>query len=56
MRRVRAAIVNDTQGLRRICPACQLDPYLPFLGDTLAQYPPLLATRLFEMDERTHQP
>jgi hypothetical protein len=39
---VRAAIVNDTQGVRRgTCRATQLDPYLPFLRDTLAQYPRL---------------
>jgi transposase len=47
---VRAAIVNDTQGLRRgTCRATQLDPYLPFVRDTLGQYPRLRATRLFEM-------
>ena len=47
---VRAAIVNDTQGVRRgTCRATQLDPYLPFMRDTLAQYPRLRATRLFEM-------
>jgi transposase len=47
---VRAAIVNDTQGVRRgPCRATQLDPYLPFVRDTLAQYPRLRATRLFEM-------
>jgi transposase len=47
---VRAAIVNDTQGVRRgTCRATQLDPYLPFVRDTLAQYPRLRATRLFEM-------
>ena len=47
---VRAALVNDTQGVRRgTCRATQLDPYLPFLRDTLAQYPRLRATRLFEM-------
>jgi transposase len=47
---VRAAIVNDTQGVRRgTCRATQLDPYLPFLRDTLAQYPRLRATRLCEM-------
>ncbi len=47
---VRAALVNDTQGLRRgTCRATQLDPYLPFIRDTLAQYPRLRATRLFEM-------
>ncbi|MGH7347194.1 MAG: IS21 family transposase [Candidatus Rokuibacteriota bacterium] len=47
---VRAAIVTDTQGMRRgTCRATQLDPYLPFVRDTLAQYPRLRATRLFEM-------
>ncbi len=47
---VRAAIVNDTQGVRRgTCRATQLDPYLPFIRDTLGQYPRLRATRLFEM-------
>jgi transposase len=47
---VRAAIVNDTQAVRRgTCRATQLDPYLPFVRDTLAQYPRLRATRLFEM-------
>ena len=47
---VRAAIVNDTQGVRRgTCRATQLDPYLPFVRDTLARYPRLRATRLFEM-------
>ena len=47
---VRAAIAHDTQGVRRgTCRATQLDPYLPFIRDTLAQYPRLRATRLFEM-------
>jgi transposase len=47
---VRAAIINDTQGVRRgTCRPTQLDPYLPFVRDTLAQYPRLRATRLFEM-------
>jgi transposase len=47
---VRAAIAHDTQGLRRgACRATMLDPYLPFIRDTLAQYPRLRATRLFEM-------
>jgi transposase len=47
---VRAAIAHDTQGLRRgTCRATLLDPYLPFIRDTLAQYPRLRATRLFEM-------
>jgi transposase len=47
---VRAAIAHDTQGLRRgTCRATMLDPYLPFIRDTLVQYPRLRATRLFEM-------
>jgi hypothetical protein len=47
---VRAAIVNDAHGVRRgTCRATQLDPYLPVVRDTLAQYPRLRATRLFEM-------
>jgi len=47
---VRAALVNDTQGMRRgTCRATQLDSYLPFIRDTLGQYPRLRATRLFEM-------
>jgi hypothetical protein len=47
---VRAAIVHDTHGVRRgTCRTTQLDPYLPFVRDTLAQYPRLRATRLFEM-------
>ncbi len=47
---VRAALVNDAQGMRRgTCRATQLDPYLPVIRDTLAQYPRLRATRLFEM-------
>jgi transposase len=47
---VRAALVNDTEGMRRgTCRTTQLDPYLPFVRDTLAQYPRLRATRLFEM-------
>jgi transposase len=47
---VRAAIAHDTQGIRRgTCRASQLDPYLPFMRDTLGQYPRLRATRLFEM-------
>jgi transposase len=47
---VRAAIANDTQGVRRgTCRATRLDPYLPLIRDTLAQYPRLRATRLFDM-------
>jgi transposase len=46
---VRAAIA-DTQAVRRgACRPTQLDPYLPFARATLAQYPRLRATRLFEM-------
>ena len=46
---VRAAIA-DTQAVRRSpCRPTALDPYLPFVRDTLAQYPRLRATRLFEM-------
>ena len=46
---VRAAIA-DTQAVRRgTYRPTALDPYLPFLRDTLAQYPRLRATRLFEM-------
>jgi len=47
---VRAAIAHDTQAVRRgMCRATKLDPYLPLIRDTLAQYPRLRATRLFEM-------
>jgi transposase len=47
---VRAAIAHDTQGVRRgTCRATKLDPYLPVIRDTLALYPRLRATRLFEM-------
>ena len=47
---VRAALVNDTHGMRRgTCRTTQLDPYLPFIRDTLGQYLQLRATRLFEM-------
>ncbi len=47
---VRAAIAQDTQTVRRgTCRRTTLDPYLPFIRDTLAQYPRLRATRLFEM-------
>lgn len=47
---VRAAIAHDTPTVRRgTCRASILDPFLPFIRDTLAQYPRLRATRLFEM-------
>ncbi len=46
---VRAAIANDTQGVRRgTCRATMLDSYLPLIRDTLAQYPRLRATRLLD--------
>ena len=46
---VRAAIA-ETQTVRRgTCRSTALDPYLPFVRDTLTQYPRLRATRLFEM-------
>jgi transposase len=47
---VRAALAHDTNTMRRgTCRASALDVYLPFIRDTLAQYPRLRATRLFEM-------
>jgi len=47
---VRAALAYDTHAIRRgRCRASALDPYLPFVRDTLAHYPRLRATRLFEM-------
>jgi transposase len=47
---VRAAIAHATQGVRRSpCRTMLTDPYVPFLRDTLTQYPRLRATRLFEM-------
>ena len=47
---VRAAIALDTRVVRRgACHRSIRDPYLPFLRDTLAQYPRLRATRLYEM-------
>ncbi len=43
-------VAHDTRTVRRgTCRASALDPYLPFIHDTLAQYPRLRATRLFEM-------
>ena len=43
---VSAAIAQDTQALRRgRCGPTLADPYLPFMRDTLAQYPRLRATR-----------
>ena len=47
---VRAAIALDTRTVRRgLCRPSIVDPYLPFIRDTLAQYPRLRATRLYEM-------
>jgi transposase len=47
---VRAAIAHDTRALPRgLCRPTQLDRYLPFVRETLTQYPRLRATRLFEM-------
>ena len=45
------AAINRASVLTRggRCRATTLDPYLPFLRDTLAQYPRLRATRLHEM-------
>jgi hypothetical protein len=34
---------------RGTCRPTALDPYLPFVRDTLARYPQLRATRLYEM-------
>ena len=43
---VRAAVERETGGFRRgACRPSILDPYLPFIRDTLAQYPSLRATR-----------
>ena len=55
---VRAAIALDTRAVPRGARAAptQLDPYLPFVRDTLAQYPRLRATRLFEMVRRARLP
>jgi transposase len=47
---VRSAIAHETATVRLgACRPSIVDPYLPFLRDTLAQYPSLRATRLFEM-------
>jgi hypothetical protein len=47
---VRAAIALDTRVVRRgTCRRSILDPYLPFIRDTLAQCPRLRATRLYDM-------
>jgi transposase len=47
---VRAAVQHETGGLRRgVSRPSALDPFLPFIRDTLTQYPRLRATRLHEM-------
>ncbi len=47
---VRAAVERETGGFRRgACRPSILDPHLPFIRDTLAQYPSLRATRIYEM-------
>jgi len=46
---VRAAIAEAHAVRRGACRRTQLDPYVPFIRDTLAQYPRLRATRLHEM-------
>ena len=47
---VRAAVERETAGVRpSLCRPSILDPYLPFIRDTLAQYPNLRATRIYEM-------
>ena len=47
---VRAALQHGTGGTRRgVSRPSALDPFLPFIRDTLAQYPRLRATRLHEM-------
>ena len=47
---VRAAVQRETAGVRpSLCRPSILDPYLPFIRDTLAQYPNLRATRVYEM-------
>jgi len=47
---VRAALQHGTGGTRRgVSRPSALDPFLPFIRDTLAQYPRLRATRLHAM-------
>ena len=46
---VRAAIETDPLHRPRRLRLSRLDPYLPFLRETLEQYPRLRATRLLEM-------
>ena len=50
MKTVRAALQHETGGTRRgVSRPSALDPFLPFIRDTLTQYPRLRATRLHEM-------
>ena len=47
---VRAAVEHETGGVRHgVCRPSALDPFLPFIRNTLAQYPRLRATRVHEM-------
>ena len=47
---VRAAVEYETGGVRRgVCRPSALDPFLPLIRNTLAQYPRLRATRIHEM-------
>ena len=47
---VRAAVECEAGGVRRgVCRPSALDPFLPFIRNTLAQYPRLRATRIHEM-------
>ena len=47
---VRAAVEHASGSVRGgVCRPTALDPYLPFIRDTLAQYPRLRATRIHEM-------
>ena len=47
---VRAAVEHESGSVRGgVCRPTALDPYLPFIRDTLAQYPRLRATRIHEM-------
>jgi len=46
---VRAALETERFNQRSLVRASPLDPYLPFVRDTLEQYPRLRATRLYEM-------
>ena len=47
---VRTAVEHESGGVRRgVCRPSALEPYLPFIRDTLARYPRLRATRIHEM-------